>query len=201
MNQLSLALPVEFSPRALRVAPETSDDDFRQLCGLVRQCQESSEFWARDLLIEARRRWGADAERELLLLGFAADTIEHARALAGLPRLSDALSLEHHLAIAKAEPERQLEWLNIAEESELSVAETKRSIRVGSVVREEEGTSSSASNFRFATIEGIAAQFRLWMRQCEEELERKSAGWTMEVKAKTLEMYRVLKRLHEGGAE
>lgn len=205
MNQLSLNLSVEFSPRRLIVRAGTSDDDFRKVCGLVLQCQESAGFWMRDLLTEAYARWGDAAVRELAALGFHEKALAQARALAGMAQISERLSLEQHLAIAKAPPERQMEWMAIAQEAEeagngFSVPELKRIVKTGSIVREEEGSGSAAGNFRFATIEGVAAQFALWERAVEKYLKTLPPGWRELVKKRTAAMYATLRKIHEEAA-
>lgn len=196
-----LVIEESFKPRRLVIPDDCTDDSFRALIKIVRRCSTSAAFWTADLLSAANQRYGAsEATRILVEEGFTAHELTDAQCLAALPERKETLSLEHHLAASRAPVERQLEWLNVADESKLSPAELKRSIRVGSVVRESAGEGEDTgqngrSNFRFATIEGIASEFNLWLRQVERDLERADPDWVAGIAEKTRIMTDVLTRI------
>lgn len=196
-TQLFFPMACEYTPRRLVLPGDLDVEGFARLAVTVRRCAEASHFWAVDLLGKGLERFGqVETVRVLREAGFSDEELKVLNRLGALPAelRRESLSLEHHLVVASAPGERQLEWMSIAEESQCSPAELRRSIAKGYLVREgngesPDGSGSERSNFSFCTIQAIEAEFKIWLRQCSREFEDRNVKWARGI----LESTRVLR--------
>lgn len=204
-----------------------TDGELAEVTEKVRGCKEAASFWMADVLREAQRRMG-DANGGLwvhLRTGLGEDEMGDLEVLLSLPVRREGLGLAQHLLIGKRvrrEEDRQM-WLDLADREGLSVADLRVSIAAGVVKREGggagdaeaggggaggsgdcvgRGVSGGSGGGRvrgFGSIEGIAGQFRLWLRLVEERLEGADVEWARCVVEETRVMTDTLLRIRRLG--
>jgi hypothetical protein len=113
-----------------------------------------------------------ESERQLTL------EFKDLKAAEALERLEEgaaaaAPSDEHAYVLARLCPEKEDadKWLDLAVKEDLTAAELQRSIKAGSVVKDDSAPRINANDKSagIVSIEGIAGQFDLWFKKVEEE--------------------------------
>jgi len=174
MNELTLPADVAvFSRGSLEFLRPPTREEWDQVGRYVVASRTCSLRWLADWRRTGRRAFGdeavLEAERQLEL------EFKDLRAAEALERLESgaaarAASDEHAFVVARLckSTEDADRWLETAEREDLSAVELQRSIKAGSVVKddaEKPSVNASDKSVGIVTIEGIRAQFDLWLRK------------------------------------
>lgn len=186
MESKELSLPsgvAVFSKGGLEFTRQPSQEEWMQIGRYVTAARAAGLRWIADWRREGRRQFGDEAvtaAEQSLQLEFK--DLRAAEALEALECRSESLTDEHHVAIARALPvhdglekareqwqKTAQEWLELAERESLSPRELQASIRAGKIVRATDAPQVNAGDKSsgMVTIEGVSAQFDLWLKKVE----------------------------------
>lgn len=172
-----------FSRGALVFVRPPSQEEWEQIGRYVHAARGSSLRWMADWRVEGRRQFGddivAEAEKSLQL---EFKDLKAAEALEHLETRSEALSDDHHIALSKHLPapqdglekaraewnQKAQEWLQIAEKENLTPRELQKSIKAGTIVRDEAPKPAPAGS-GVLTLENIHMDFLRWQSRSQAD--------------------------------
>lgn len=97
----------------------------------VQKSEQAVHFWLGDLLLYGEAKWGEMYSQAIDATGFEYGTLANDKNVAkSIPQdiRKPNLSFEHHKVVAKLEPDKQEEWLEKAEQENLTVKELRREL-------------------------------------------------------------------------
>lgn len=179
MNKFELSLPPDvavFSRGALEFLRPPTHEEWAQIGRYVVASRTCSLRWIADWRRCGRREFGDEVvEQEERQLEMHFKDLKAAEAIEALEgRGARAASDEHAFVASRLcdSPEEAEAWLQKAEDHDLSALELQRSIKAGKIVLDEDAAPSVNAGDKssgLVTIEGISAQFALWLKKVEED--------------------------------
>jgi hypothetical protein len=177
MNKFELSLPPDvavFSRGALEFLRPPTQDEWSQIGRYVVASRTCSLRWIADWRRCGRREFGDEiveqAERQLEIEFKDLKAAESLESLEG--RGASAQSDEHAFVASRLcdDASAAEDWLKKSSENNLTALELQRSIKAGKIVRDEESPRVNADDKStgIVTIEGIRAQFDLWLKKVEQ---------------------------------
>ena len=170
MNELQLTLPdgILHTTRSVSFPLQMSRDQWMDYGRFLSRAKDGLTFWRASWLDFGRINFGDEFVRESIAqLEFEFADVRKAQLLATFPVRDAALSAEHHFVLAKSKLDatgRDM-WVQLAKEKELSPAELQESIKQGTVTRIEKEDDKRNWGSGFASVQGIARQWDLLMKQ------------------------------------
>ena len=163
----------ELSSTGLKIHPEVTEEQSRQIFEVIVQMDTSMDFIIGDWIKQHSEKFGRESTEEILQqLEFDFERAMRCEKVSSISPFSrnPALTSAHHHAVARniQEPEKQQEWLRTAEGKKLAPDELARSIRAGKVMRNSERNRESASDAGLpVSIESVALRFLGWVKFVE----------------------------------
>lgn len=171
-----------FSRGALVFTRVPTQDEWEQIGRYVHAARGSSLRWMADWRSEGRRQFGDEiVEQVQKHLQMEFKDLKAMEALEALEVRSDALSDEHHIALAKSLPSDGLaaareewannavHWFKVAEEEKLTPRELQKSIRAGQIVRDTPAAKTGTGSAGLLTLESIHMDFLRWKSRAEDD--------------------------------
>lgn len=171
-----------FSRGALVFTRVPTQEEWEQIGRYVHAARGSSLRWMADWRMEGRRQFGDEIVEEVQKhLQMEFKDLKAMEALEALEVRSDALSDEHHIALAKSLPSDGLEaarkewannavhWFKVAEEEKLTPRELQKSIKAGQIVRDTPAAKTGTGSAGLLTLESIHMDFLRWKSRAEDD--------------------------------
>lgn len=127
----------KFLPTGLVVAGEPDYEAWELIGRQLGYIQGAVHWWIGDWLNYGERAYGETYAQAMEETGFEYGTLANDKYVAnviGLSSRNESLSFKHHVAVAPLEPEQQKEWLDRAEEEDLSARELRHQIKEGKLL-------------------------------------------------------------------
>jgi len=165
---------VELTPLGLKLHPEVTEEESRQVFETIARMDTAMDFIIGDWITQHTERFGRESTDSILQQAeFDFVRAMRCEVTCRIPQASrnPKLTAAHHHAVArntKTEEEQQ-QWLATAEGEHLAPAETARSIRKGEVMRHEERKTEYPSNAGIPfTLESVILRFTGWVKWVQE---------------------------------
>jgi hypothetical protein len=165
---------VEITPLGLKLHPEVTEEESRQVFETIARMDTAMDFIIGDWITQHTERFGRESTDTIL----QQQEFDFVRAMrcevtCRIPesKRNPKLTAAHHHAVARntKNEEEQQQWLSTAEDEHLAPAETARSIRKGEVMRQEERKTEYPSNAGIPfTLESVVLRFTGWQRWVQE---------------------------------
>ena len=181
MNDLQLVLPegIQHTTRGVTFPLQLSRDGWLEYGRFLSRAKDGLTFWRASWLDFGRVNFGDEFVRESIAqLEFEFTDVRKAQLLNSLPVRDPELTAEHHFVLAKSKLDdvaRNM-WVDLTKKSDLSPNELQESIKLGRVTKLDEGQETKSWGAGFATIEGIARQWELLMKQIGDLWEQWTAS-------------------------
>lgn len=157
MNELELTSPVgDMSPTSWKPNQDMTFNEWADIGNTLQLIQGSLYWWIGDWLNYGELKWGETYTQAIDVTGWRVERLRDAKwvAAAVSPEVRrDDLSWSHHKAIAHLAGDRQAHWLEVAADSNLSVAALREYVKVsaeGKVAIEGNGVERAGVYLMFA---------------------------------------------------
>jgi len=123
---------VAFAQNALSIRADLTFEDWQQLGGALRTIEGAVHWWLGDWLNYGERKYGETYAQAVDTTGFDVQTLKNDAWVAEhieSSRRRDDLSFGHHAEVASLSPDKQDEWLSLAEANKWPRAILRQKIR------------------------------------------------------------------------
>lgn len=121
----------QFTPMGLIVGWNPSFEQWEAVGEKLRQIERAVQFWIGDWLNYGEKRWGDKFAQAIDEIGYTSGSLANMKWVSGRVDFSsrnDNLTYAHHVTVAPLPTEQQREWLDFAEQNDLSARKLRELI-------------------------------------------------------------------------
>jgi hypothetical protein len=181
MTDLQLTLPagIQHTTRGVSFPLQMARDGWIEYGRFLSRAKDGLTFWRASWLDFGRVNFGDEFVRESIAqLEFEFSEVRKSQLLNSLPVRDPELSAEHHFVLAKAHLDDTAlnMWVELKKRNDLTANELQESIKLGRVTKADNQPDPKSWGSGFATVQGIARQWELLMKQIGDLWEEWSAS-------------------------
>lgn len=199
MTHLAISNPkITITDTGLQIHEDLTYDEWEDLGLKLAKVEQSIGFIIGDWINYGEKRYGEKYSDALKRTGLAYDTLVKYAHVAKRVQLGiriPNLDWTHHRQVAKIkDPEKQSEWLAIAEREKLSVARLRKSLNFGRLATEEEVQGDPADRGVITHLALINRLIRWWKQTTADDPVDK---WAPEQRANVKEDFKLVLDIYE----